>query len=151
MEVWAQSRDSPAWSSGQAATAAEHLRMDLIEVYLQTHVLPAWQQSWDTNQPAGSCQHCQSQRRWAHCWGFKWIKAASLQFHITVQPAWRNKSIPAMLTGSNQDKGKISPCVQLGVLSASQTAGFLALFPLHCIIYLTIKIFKDLTLGIYLY
>lgn len=56
-----------------------------------------------------------------------------------------------MLTGSNQDKGKISPCVQLGVLSASQTAGFLALFPLHCIIYLTIKIFKDLTLGIYLY
>lgn len=35
-----------------------------------------------------------------------------------------------MLTGSNQDKGKTSQRAQLGVLSNSQTAGSLPLFPL---------------------
>lgn len=53
------------------------------------------------------------------------ISAASLQLHVRVHIACRNKSTPE----SNQDKGRISHCAQLGVLSASQTAGFLPLFP----------------------
>lgn len=110
--------------------AAEDLQMDLIEVYLQAHVLPSWQQSWDTQSANGELPALPvTRRRWAHCWGFKWINAASLQFHIRVQAACRSKSIPAMLTGSNQDKGKTSQRAQLGVLSNSQTAGSLPLFP----------------------
>lgn len=57
-----------------------------------------------------------------------------------------------MLTGSNnRDKGKISQCAQLGSFQLHKLQVLFLSSPLHCTIYLTIKIFKDLTLEIYLY